>query len=92
MFTSTTDTKCKLYLAEALFNDGYTESLKNLCDPAGITFYLNITNQWEKFDSLKLYHKKIPNTKKLKENRKKLKQKNTKIQEAFVQRREQVIN
>lgn len=84
VFTSTIDTKCALYLAVALFNDGYTESLKNLCDLAGITFYLNMTNQWEKFDSLKLYHKNIQNTEKVKENRKKLKQKNTKTQEAFV--------
>ena len=44
VFTSTIDTKCALYLAVALFNDGYTESLENLCDLAGITFYLNMTN------------------------------------------------
>ena len=43
-----------------------------------------MTNRWEKFDSLKLYHKSIQNTEKVKENRKKLKQKNTKTQEAFV--------
>ena len=83
MFTSTIDTKCALYLAVALFNDGYTESLKNLCDLAGITFYLNMTNQWEKFDSLKLYHKNIQNTEKVKENRKKLKQKKYKNPRSF---------
>ena len=33
VFTSTIDTKCALYLAVTLFNDGYTESLKNICDP-----------------------------------------------------------
>ena len=43
-----------------------------------------MANQWKKFDSLKLYHKNIQNTEKVKENRKKLKQKNTKTQEAFV--------
>ena len=37
--------KCALYLAVALFNDRYTELLKNICDLAGINFYLNITNQ-----------------------------------------------
>ena len=75
VFTSTIDTKCALYLAVALFNDGYTESLKNICDLAGINFYLNMTNQWKNFDLLKLYHKNIQNTEKVKENRKKLKQK-----------------
>ena len=33
VFTSTIDTKCALYLAVTLFNDGYTESLKNICEP-----------------------------------------------------------
>ena len=84
VFTSTIDTKRALYLAVALFNDGYTESLKNICDLAGINFYLNMTNQWKNFDSLKLYHKNIQNTEKVKENRKKLKQRNIKTQEAFV--------
>ena len=84
VFTSAIDTKCALYLAEALFNDGYTESLRNLCDLTGITFYLNMINQWEKFDSIKLYRKNIQNTEKVKENRKKRKQKNIKTQEAFV--------
>ena len=76
--------KCALYLAVALFNDRYTELLKNICDLAGINFYLNITNQWKNYDSSKLYHKKIQNTEKVKENRKKLKQKNTKTQGAFL--------
>ena len=31
VFTSTIDTKCALYLAVALFDDGYTESLKKPC-------------------------------------------------------------
>ena len=42
-----------------------------------------MTNQWKNVDSLKLYHKKIQNTEKVKENRKKLKQKNIKAQETF---------
>ena len=84
MFISTIDKKCASYLAVALFNDRYTESLKNLCNLVGITFYLNMTNQWKKFESLKLYQKNIQNTEKVKQNRKKLKQKNTKTQEAFV--------
>ena len=92
VFTSTIDTKCPLYLAVALFNDGYTESLANLCDLAGITFYLNMTNQWEKFDLLKLYHKNIQNTEKVKENRKKLKQKIQKPKKLLCGRTEQVIN
>ena len=33
VFTSTIDTKCALYPAVTLFNDGYTESLKNICEP-----------------------------------------------------------
>ena len=41
MFTSTTETKCAFYLAVPLFNDGYTESLKNVSELAGIRFYLN---------------------------------------------------
>ena len=77
-------TICALYLAVALFNNGYTESLKNLCDLSGITFYLNMTNQSEKLNSLKVYHKNIQITEKVNENSKKLKQKNTKTQEAFV--------
>ena len=32
-----------------------------------------MTNQWKNFDSLKLHHKNIQNTEKVKENRKKLK-------------------
>ena len=84
VFTSAIDTKCALYLAEALFNDGYAESLRNLCDLTGITFYLTMINQWEKFDSVKLYRKNIQNTEQVKENRKKLKQKNIETQEAFV--------
>ena len=84
VFTSTIDKKCALYLAIALFNDEYTESLKSICDLAGINVYLNMTTQSKNFDSLKLYHKNIQNTEKVKENRKKLKQKNIKTQEAFV--------
>ena len=86
VFTSTIDTKCALYLAVTLFNDGYTESLchKISVSLAGINFDLNMTNQGKNFDSLKLYHKNIQNTEKAKENCKKLKQKNIKTQEAFV--------
>ena len=74
MFTSTIDKKCALYLAV---------TLKNICDLAGINFYLSMTNQWKNVDSLKLYHKKIQNTEKVKENRKKLKQKNIKTEGTF---------
>ena len=42
-----------------------------------------MTNQWKNFGSLKLYHKKIQNTEKVKENCKQLKQKVIKSQEAF---------
>ena len=80
VFTSTIDTKCALYLAVALFNDGYTKSLKSFCDLAGITFYLNMTNQWEKFDSLKLSQGHS------------LKQKIQKPKKLLCGRREQVIS
>ena len=75
MFTSAIDAKCALYLAVALFNEGYTESLKNICDLAGINFNLSMTNQRKNFDSLKLYHKKIQNIEKVQVNLRKLKQK-----------------
>ena len=41
-------------------------------------------NQWNKFDSVKLYHKNLQKGEKTKTSRKKRKRKNLKIQEAFI--------
>ena len=58
-YTSTNKTKCALFLAVSLFNDGYASSLGNICKLARIKVYENMKNQWNKFDSVKLYHKNL---------------------------------
>ena len=55
IYTSTNKTKCALFL----FSDGYASSLENICELARINVYENIKNQWNKFDSVKIYHKNL---------------------------------
>ena len=83
-YTSTNETKCALFLAVSLFNDGYASSLENICELARIKVYENMKNQWNKFDSVKLYHKNSQKGEKTKTSLKKRKRKNLKNQEAFI--------
>ena len=79
-YTPTNKTKCALFLAISLFSDGYASSLENVCELARMKVYENMKNQWNMFDSVKLYHKNFKKGEKTKTSRKKRKRKNLKNQ------------
>ena len=86
IFTSTIQTKCALYIALILFNEGYAPGLSELYNEMGTTVSKNMENQWKDFDGARLYHKSLQQQEKTKIKRKKLKRRKIKSDEAFVRK------